>query len=192
LNDQAFIRQSPISSRKRVKVNPGIKHNSVSPPQNVAPTVVSHTTAPLSARNDVSMGNDDTCRVRGLQILSPFLPAIACKILDVPTQNFDNIEWQSATYKVPREGETAFFTWSETRHSQQSHFVLQEYQGWSGTNFRIVATDPVNKDQFAHVVLIAKSTNQEQIKQLMDILEEIENLSDFEYSSFWIRLNGSQ
>jgi len=136
------------------------------------------------------MGEDsNACRVKGPQILSPFLPAIACKILDVPSQNFDNVEWQNAAYKVPREGETAFFTWTETQHSTSTHFVLQEYQGWSGVNYRIVATDPQDKNQNSLVILVAKSTNQSQIKQLMDILEQIENLSDFDYLSFWSRVN---
>jgi len=160
--------------------------------QTPTPTVVTHTAAPLSSAPRSDSGNEDTCRVKGPQILSPFLPAIACKILDVPAQNFDNIEWQTATYKVPREGETAFFTWSETKHTTSTHFVLQEYQGWSGINYRIVATDPHDRNQFALVVLIAKSTNGEQVKQLMDILQEVENLSDFDYRSFWSRLNGSK
>jgi len=114
---------------------------------------------------------------------------ICRRLLDIE-KSFDQIEWQSTTYNVTQKGEVdSFFTWSEVQRAKSNNFVLQVYTGWSvGKSFRIAAADPRERSQSSSVIVVAKSTNESQIKQLMIMLEEVENLKDFDYEGFWSRL----
>jgi len=115
-------------------------------------------------------------------ILSPLLPPVACKLLNIPEAKLEGVKW--APLNPPMESSS----WLTIKYSTSKNFTIQEYKGWAGVNYRIVARQPKSSDL---VVEVALGTDLNSLKQIMDILAEIDHLYDFNYQTFWHKITAS-
>jgi len=108
---------------------------------------------------------------------------VACKLLDIPEGKFDQVKWTPLNTAT----ESAV-TWQRIKHTNSRNFTIQEYKGYMGVNYRVVARQPKSD---RNVIEIATSNDLNQLKEVMNILAEIDCLSDFNYQNFWNRINTS-
>jgi len=175
--DQAFIRQSPsVSRNKKART---IHITGKQSPVFVTP--LSQQSTPLEQpqiQQITSTFDPNRFKIKAPLLLSPFLPPVACKLLNLPEGKFESVKW---TVGPPLESST----WVQFKYSPSKNFTIQEYKGWAGVNYRIVAKQPKSSER---VIEIALSNEMAQLKQVMDILAEIDHLHDFNYQTFWHRL----
>jgi len=118
----------------------------------------------------------------GPVLFVPFLPTMASKLLLSVDGRFDSVEWYPSSSKVPISGDSFFQAWGSQEKTTSGNFIMQNFHGFTGDSFRIVAKDPDN-DQI--VVPLAKSVSQSEAKLLLELFEELEQASDFDYASIW-------
>jgi len=177
--DQAFIRNSPtVSKTKKARVAMP-KPNT--PSQQREPTFVTplaQIPAPVHQDQPIS-DNYSGFKFKAPVILSPLLPYMACKLINVPDGKFEAVKW------VPLGPPIESVAWAQIKYSSSRNFNLQEYKGWAGANYRIVARQPRSSE---NIIEIALGSDLSQLKQIMDIFAEIDSLLDFSYINFWNRI----